>query len=105
MTLTPNQLQEAVELGDESYGIGATSKPTVAQVALSFKPPFTSLDQFRAVVRKLTVDGGAITTLNKTGVVVVATLEPDDLAALRPGNGIFKIGRSTVTVLKVLRVK
>lgn len=99
MSLTPSQLREAVELSDESYGIGAAAKPQVAQVVVRFTPPFNSLDQFRQLVKKLTVDGGAITMLNAHSATVVATLEPGDLPALRPGRALFKIGASTVSVV------
>jgi hypothetical protein len=99
MSLTPSQVREAVELGDESYDIGAAAKPQVAQVTVRFTPPFTSLDQFRQIVKKLTVDGGAIVSLNRNAAIVVATLEPGDLPALRPGRALFKIGASTVSVV------
>lgn len=113
-SMTESQLREAVELGDD-FLVGATQtvrkSPTpsaraqVAEVMLAFRPPLSSLQQYRDVGRKYTLDGGVITALSKMGVTVVATLEPGDLPALTPGRALDKFGASTATVVRARLLK
>lgn len=115
--LTESQLREAVELGDD-FLVGAatapattlprpkpSSKAKIAEIVVAFRPALSTLQQYRDVNRRYTLDGGIITALGKQGATVVAPLEPGDLPALTPGRAIGKFGASTVTVVKARLLK
>lgn len=112
--LTENQLREATELGDD-FLVGAvgrnifkaaknvaqkTKASTTVELTVTFQPPLGSLAQYRELTKNVSIDGGALTSLGRSGAVIVGSLEPGDESRLRPGLQLFSLGSSRVVVTR-----
>lgn len=90
---TPQQVQEAIELGyDEHTIVAAAQAASAYTVEVKFHPKLTTSAQFRGVCKFAGGDRRALIGLNASSAVLAFGFTPSEVAQLKIGKVLFKVG-------------